>query len=57
MLKTVKKVRKVVIPAAGSRKILAIPEVYVRASWWRIFGTYPAFKVNDTVRRFVNEFS
>lgn len=41
-MQKVRKVRKAVIPAAGSRKILATPEVYVLASWWRIFGTYPA---------------
>lgn len=40
-----KKVRKVVIPAAGSCTELFVPEVYVLASQWRLCGAGPALIV------------
>ncbi|MDO8487069.1 MAG: hypothetical protein Q7S45_02150 [Candidatus Curtissbacteria bacterium] len=42
-----KKVRKVVIPAAGSHIELSVREIYVLASRWRLYGTDPAFNFNQ----------
>ena len=45
LLITVKKVKKVVIPAAGPRIELSSREVYVLDSKWRLCGADPAYSI------------
>jgi len=47
MVNSVKKVRKVVIPAAGPRIELSSREGYVLDSKWRLCGADPAYFVHE----------